>query len=68
MVVKARILRALSIVFLPPPRLRQRHLTLQGAIGREKQLKGWSRAKKAALFAGDREALQTLSKRRKGQK
>lgn len=38
--------------------------TLQDAVARERQLKGWSRAKKAALVAGDREGLHALSKRR----
>lgn len=35
------------------------------AIRRERQLKGWSHAKKAALITGDHAALKTLSKRRK---
>jgi putative endonuclease len=34
------------------------------AIAAERQLKGWSRAKKEALIRGDFEALRTLSKRR----
>jgi putative endonuclease len=34
------------------------------AITVERQLKGWSRAKKEALMAGDFEALQLLSKSR----
>ena len=38
---------------------------LQG-IAREKQLKGWSRKKKEALFNEDFELLKELSKARKG--
>jgi putative endonuclease len=34
------------------------------AIRREKQLKGWSRAKKEALICGDWESLKELSKNR----
>ena len=34
------------------------------AIRRERQIKGWSRAKKEALIAGDTAWLKTLSKRR----
>lgn len=33
------------------------------AVQRERQLKGWSRAKKAALIAGDMDTLKALSKR-----
>src|SRR5687767_14951834 len=33
------------------------------SIARERQLKGWSRSKKAALIAGDLERLMDLSKR-----
>ena len=33
------------------------------AIGRERQIKGWSRAKKLALVAGDSSELQRLAKR-----
>jgi putative endonuclease len=36
------------------------------AIAVERQLKGWSRAKKAALIAGDWNAVKRLSKRRAG--
>ena len=32
------------------------------ALRREKQIKGWSRAKKEALFTGDLERLKDLSK------
>lgn len=35
------------------------------AVMRERQLKGWSYAKKTALLAGDMAALKALSKRRK---
>jgi putative endonuclease len=38
------------------------HSTLQSAICRERQLKRWSSAKKAALVAGDRAHLHELSK------
>ena len=34
------------------------------AIAAERQIKGWSRAKKEALIAGDVERLKTLSRRR----
>jgi putative endonuclease len=34
------------------------------AIAAERQVKGWSRAKKEALIRGDFRALQTLSRRR----
>jgi predicted GIY-YIG superfamily endonuclease len=40
------------------------HEALQVAVDRERQLKGWSRAKKAALLAGDKAALKSLSKSR----
>jgi putative endonuclease len=33
------------------------------AIGAERRIKGWSRAKKEALIAGDYKSLKTLSKR-----
>ena len=42
----------------------EQHSTLQEAVARERKLKGWSRAKKGALVAGDREELHALSKRR----
>ncbi len=32
----------------------------------ERQIKGWSRAKKEALMAGDMDLLQTLSRRKSG--
>ena len=35
------------------------------AMRRERQLKGWSHAKKAALITSDQAALRSLSKRRK---
>ena len=36
------------------------------AIAVERQIKGWSRAKKQALMRGDWDSLRTLSKRRGG--
>jgi putative endonuclease len=39
---------------------------LRGAHAMERQLKGWSRAKKMALIDSDSEALAQLSKRRSG--
>ena len=36
---------------------------LTDAIARERQIKGWSRAKKQALIRGDHEALPALSSR-----
>ncbi len=33
------------------------------AVKRERQIKGWTRAKKEALIAGDRQALKNLAKR-----
>ena len=36
--------------------------TLSDAVRRERQLKSWSRAKKAALIAGDKRRLKLLSK------
>ncbi|MBX9788013.1 MAG: GIY-YIG nuclease family protein [Pirellulales bacterium] len=40
----------------------ERHSTLQQAIRRERQIKRWSRSKKAALIAGDAATLQALSR------
>ncbi len=40
----------------------EQHATLQAAVGRERQLKRWSRAKKASLVAGDGERLHALSR------
>ncbi len=37
------------------------------AIAAERKLKGWSRAKKEALIAGDFKAISALSRRRGGQ-
>ena len=37
------------------------HETSEDALVRERQLKGWSRAKKEALIRGDRETLKRLS-------
>ena len=39
--------------------------TLKEALHRERQLKGWSAQKKAALIAGDSQRLKQLSKRRR---
>ncbi len=39
--------------------------TLDTAVQREHQLKRWSRAKKAALIAGDIDRLKALSKRKR---
>jgi putative endonuclease len=36
------------------------------AIAAERQLKGWSRAKKEALIRGDWNSVQSLAKRRAG--
>ena len=41
---------------------------IQNAIVREKQIKGWSRAKKEALISGDYETLAALSKSKTGKK
>ncbi len=40
----------------------ERQSTLQAAVGRERQLKRWSRVKKAALIAGNGERLHALSR------
>jgi len=39
-------------------------LNITDAIAVERQIKGWSRAKKEALIRGDYDAIQTLAKRR----
>ena len=39
-------------------------LNITDAIAVERQIKGWSRAKKEALIRGDYGAIQTLAKRR----
>jgi len=41
----------------------ERFERIADAIAAERQIKGWSRAKKEALMRGDFEALRTLSKR-----
>ncbi len=41
------------------------HPTRQSAMRREKQLKGWTRAKKEALISGNLSALKKLSEKRK---
>ena len=43
----------------------EEYLTLEEAYKRERQLHGWSRAKKDALILGDTEALKRLSKSKK---
>jgi len=42
----------------------EKHATRVAAMRRERQLKGWSHAKKNALVRGDLEELHGLSKRR----
>jgi putative endonuclease len=41
----------------------QEFLRIEDAIGAERQIKGWSRAKKEALIRGDFEALRIFPKR-----
>ena len=48
--------RPVQLLYVEPTRDRQ------DAIRRERELKGWSRAKKDALIAGDRFRLKTLSR------
>lgn len=43
---------------------KEEYATLLEAMRREKQLKGWTKAKKEALIAGDIDLLKKLSKRR----
>jgi putative endonuclease len=43
----------------------QHFLNITDAIGAERQIKGWSRAKKEALIKDDYEAIRLLSKRRR---
>ena len=38
--------------------------SLEAAVGRERQLKRWSRAKKDALISGDLQTLKRISQRR----
>ncbi len=40
--------------------------SITDAIAAERQAKGWSRAKKEALMAGDRDLVSSLAKRRGG--
>lgn len=40
------------------------HSDLTAAVQRERQIKGWSRAKKAALIQGNRDVLRQLSRSR----
>ena len=42
----------------------QQFLDITDAIAVDRQIKGWSRAKKEALLRGDYEAIQILAKRR----
>ncbi|MFJ9391919.1 GIY-YIG nuclease family protein [Nocardioides sp. NPDC101246] len=42
----------------------EEHQTIDDAYRREKQIQGWSRAKREALIAGDFERLHDLSRRR----
>lgn len=46
---------------------KERFGTREEAFAREKQIQGWSRAKKLALADGKKDELVTLSKRRAGQ-
>ena len=41
------------------------HPSLAAAMRRERQLKGWTYAKKSALISGDLQSLHALSRRRK---
>ena len=50
--------RPVSLVYSEP------HNSIEEAIARERQLKGWTRAKKEALLAGNRAALKHSSKSR----
>jgi putative endonuclease len=43
----------------------QHFLQITDAIAAERQIKGWSRAKKEVLIRDDYEAIQLLSKRRR---
>ena len=43
----------------------EEHQTVRAALDRERQLKGWSRAKKEALICGDSQALKRLSRSRR---
>ena len=45
---------------------KQAFATRDEALAREKQLKGWKREKKEALYLGQKSDLVTLSKRRSG--
>ncbi|MAA75191.1 MAG: hypothetical protein CMN28_10845 [Salinisphaeraceae bacterium] len=42
----------------------QTHATREEALGAERQIKGWGRAKKRALISGDWEGLSRLSRSR----
>jgi putative endonuclease len=43
----------------------QHFMNITDAVGVERQIKGWSRAKKEALIRGDYDAIRLLSKRRR---
>jgi putative endonuclease len=43
----------------------EHHESISDAVARERQLKGWSAEKKAALIAGDLRTVKRLSKRRR---
>ena len=43
----------------------EEHHSIESAIARERQLKGWTTSKKEALIVGDRPTLKSLSKRRR---
>ncbi len=52
----------------PPARLpvelgyHEQHATLEAAVQRERQLKGWTRAKKQALITGNAQSLKDLAR------
>ena len=43
----------------------EEHHSIESAIARERQLKGWTTSKKEALIAGDPRSLKRLSRRRR---
>jgi len=44
----------------------QEFATITDAVAVERQIKGWNRAKKEALIAGDFDSIRQLASRRKG--
>jgi putative endonuclease len=44
----------------------EHHDSLEDALARERQLKGWTAAKKEALIAGNQDSLKRLSRCRSG--